>query len=542
MKESCLTFAKIFQILTQKESPMTTITLPKIDKAGSSATVRGWFKKEGDPVAVGDVLAELESETALVEIEATCAGVLQKIMVPTGASLQPGQALCEVGASGDAIAVPAPAPAPVATSPSAPVELPAGVTPILMPQAGQSMEEGTLVKWHVAPGDTIATGQVIFEIETDKATMEIESDHPGRLARIVVNDGETVPVKAIVAYIADDDAAVDAYIAAVASIPAATATTEQSHQTDQSNRTDQSDGVASAVAVVTIEGRVKASPAARKIAAERNIDLASLPAGSGPGGRILSTDVLSAKPGAVPVAATPLKPGLVPANRVTEPVGVTSRKKMSEMRKAIAKALTFSKQNVPHFYLTATIDAAKLDSFYRQAKAQFKCSVNDLIILAVGRTLHEYPEFRTRLEGEELVEYPTSNVGMAVGLEKGLVVPVVMGVDRMDLQTLAGETRKTVEAARGGSIRNMGQGVFTISNMGMFGIESFTAIINPPEAGILAVGAMRPSIIATDEGFKMGKVMTINLSCDHRVVDGMVGAKFMARLKQLLENPELLDA
>ena len=535
---------------------MTTITLPKIDKAGSSATVRGWFKKEGDAVAVGDVLAELESETALLELESACAGFLNKIFAPAGASLHPGKALCEVGETAEVIAPvtePTPEPAPevapeptVAETPAEEALPPAAepvvvaeqptalVTPILMPQAGQSMEEGTVVKWHVQPGDVISVGQVIFEIETDKATMEIESDHAGRLARIVVNVGETVPVKVPVAYLSDDDAAVDAYIATADNAPVQTTPEIASaHQADASDDAEEADEQATLdTPTITPEGRIKASPAARKMAAERGINLAALGLGSGPGGRILSSDI----------PASSAETALAATKRITSAVGAPTRKKMSEMRKAIAKALTFSKQNVPHFYLTETIDASKLESFYRQAKAQFKCSVNDLIILAVGRTLHEFPEFRTRLENEELVEYPTANVGMAVGLEKGLVVPVIMGVDRMDLQTLAVETRKTVEAARSGSIRNMGQGVFTISNMGMLGIESFTAIINPPEAGILAVGAMRPSIIASNEGFKMGKVMTINLSCDHRVVDGMVGAKFMARLKQLLENPELLDA
>jgi pyruvate dehydrogenase E2 component (dihydrolipoamide acetyltransferase) len=519
------------------------------------------LKKEGDAVAVGDVLAELESETALLELESACAGFLNKIFAPAGTSLHPGEALCEVGETAEVIAPaaeptpePAPevAPEPVAETPAEEALPPAAepvvaeqptapVTPILMPQAGQSMEEGTLVKWHVQPGDVISVGQVIFEIETDKATMEIESDHAGRLARIVVNVGETVPVKVPVAYLCDDDAAVDAYIATAANVPEQPTVSETAHA-ELPNAAEVAEEQASVdTPTITPEGRIKASPAARKMADERGINLAALGFGSGPGGRILSTDIPLAQPG---IVATPADAGddFPLAKRAVSAVGAPTRKKMSEMRKAIAKALTFSKQNVPHFYLTATIDASKLESFYRQAKAQFKCSVNDLIILAVGRTLHEFPEFRTRLEGEELVEYPTANVGMAVGLEKGLVVPVIMGVDRMDLQTLAGETRKTVEAARSGSIRNMGQGVFTISNMGMLGIESFTAIINPPEAGILAVGAMRPSIIASNEGFKMGKVMTVNLSCDHRVVDGMVGAKFMARLKQLLENPELLDA
>jgi pyruvate dehydrogenase E2 component (dihydrolipoamide acetyltransferase) len=210
------------------------------------------------------------------------------------------------------------------------------------------------------------------------------------------------------------------------------------------------------------------------------------------------------------------------------------------MRKAIATNLTTSKQNIPHFYLRLTIDAEAIMGFYRSYKARFKCSLNDVVLLAVGRAMHEFPAFRSRLEGDEIIELPTANIGLAVGLDNGLVVPVMRDVDRMSFQQVAGESRRLVEAARGGKVENMGTGSFTITNLGMFGVEEFAAIINPPESAILAVGTAREAVIVRDGAIKPGRVITMTLSCDHRIVDGMLGAKFAARLKELLENPTVM--
>ncbi|HOF18663.1 MAG TPA: dihydrolipoamide acetyltransferase family protein [Phycisphaerae bacterium] len=279
---------------------------------------------------------------------------------------------------------------------------------------------------------------------------------------------------------------------------------------------------------------MKASPAARRLAAQRGIELSTVGAGSGPAGRILSTDLPAAAPASLQA------PTVRPAAIRTGPVGQPTRRKLAGMRKAIAKNLTASKQNIPHFYLRGTIDAGALFDTYRRAKAHFKCSVNDFLLAAVARVMGEFPAFRTRLEGEELVEYPTSNVGIAVGLDKGLVVPVLLGADRMALPQLAATTRQIVEAARGGKIEAMGQGNLTITNLGMFGTEEFSAIINPPEAAILAVGAIREAVLVKDGAMRPGRVMTMTLSCDHRVIDGMQAAQFMARLKEVLESPQML--
>jgi pyruvate dehydrogenase E2 component (dihydrolipoamide acetyltransferase) len=213
---------------------------------------------------------------------------------------------------------------------------------------------------------------------------------------------------------------------------------------------------------------------------------------------------------------------------------------MSNMRKAIATNLQASKQTIPHFYMKVTVNADPMVSFYQGEKAKYPCSINDVITLACAKVIQEMPAFRSRIEDNEIVTFPDSNIGIAVGMDDGLVVPVIRGVNNMSLQQLGSEARRIVTGARGGKIEGMGQGVFTISNLGMFGIEEFSAIINPPEAAILAVGATREEVIVSGGTLRAGRVMTLTLSVDHRVIDGLVAAKFMGRLKEILEYPQQL--
>jgi pyruvate dehydrogenase E2 component (dihydrolipoamide acetyltransferase) len=271
---------------------------------------------------------------------------------------------------------------------------------------------------------------------------------------------------------------------------------------------------------VTAEGRIKASPAARATARERGIDLASLGAGSGPGGRILSSDVARAKVAAV-----------APAD------GQPIRRPMPKMRRAIGLNLQRSKQTVPHFYVRLTINAEPLFAFYREQKPRTNCTLNDCVVLAVGRAMAEFPGVRSQIQGDEIVEYPHANIGIAVGVDDGLVVPVVRNVETLTLAQLAAEAKRVVENARKGKLENIGLGNFTITNLGMFGVEEFSAIINPPESAILALGTVRETVIVADGAMRPGRVMTMTLSADHRIVDGLLGAKFLARLKEVLENP-----
>ena len=393
------------------------------------------------------------------------------------------------------------------------------VEPIMMPVAGNTMEEGTVLEWRVQEGDTIAVGQILCEIETDKATIEFESPVAGRLARIVAKVDEPVPVKELIAVVAESDAAADAYLASQGG--GATPTTATATNTVVAPSAPTLAASTGPVAYAG-DGRVKASPAARRLAAEQGLALETVGAGSGPGGRILSGDLSRAGS----VAATPVAA-----------VSGGGRRPMSKMRRAIGLNLQRSKQTIPHFYVKLTIDAGPLLAFYKEQKPLTGCTLNDPVVMAVGRAMAEFPGVRSQIDGDNIVEFPHANIGIAVGVDDGLVVPVVMAVDTLSLAQLAQESKRVVEAGRRGVLENIGKGNFTISNLGMFGVEEFSAIINPPESGILAVSTIRETVIVENGAMRPGRVMTLNLSADHRIVDGLLAAKFVARLKEILENP-----
>ena len=549
---------------------MRNILTPEAGKSSTTLTVRKWFKAVGQKVAKGDTIAQLESQDGLVEMSAAEAGVLASIAVQAGQSAKVGALLAELDEAGieprrhGATEAPSAMGVSLATTntdlpqkaqkaqkeeiaaspPSVFVPLApsvanssANVTPIIMPQAGNSMEEGTVVKWHVKEGDRITVGQVIFEIETDKANMEVEATDAGRVARIVTPEGGVQKVKEPVAFLSEND--VD--------VPSAGATTELPQKAQKAQNKDVAPAAPSAFVplapsvAISPQGRVKASPAARKLAQEKGLDLASVGAGSGPGGRILSTDLARAAAAGAKPASKVTKPQakeIAPLGRLTTTDIV--RKKMSKMRKAIAANLLQSKQTIPHFYLRSTINADAMMAFYKGEKAKYPCSVNDVVTLACAKAIVEFPALRSKLDQDEIVEYPTVNIGVAVGVQDGLTVPVLMNAHEMNLQQIAAETKRIVENARNGKLEGYGQGNFTITNLGMFGVEEFAAIVNPPEPAILAVGAAREAVIVKDGFMKPGRVMTMTLSCDHRVVDGLLAAKFMARVKELLENPHSL--
>ena len=512
-------------------SGMYEMTMPQAGNTMETGTVVRWLKAEGQTVKQGEVLLEVETDKATVEIESDRDGVLLKVLAEAGVTVPIRMPIALLGEAGEDVAdavraakeklaqaggEEAPAPPPQ-QAPAPPLPPDGAVTPVLMPQAGNTMEEGMVTKWLVQVGQDIKVGDLIFEAETDKANVQIESSDAGRLARIVVQEGETVPVKTPVAYLADNDADVDAYLAA---LPVATPGATPAPVAARSAPT-------TAVPVAAPRtGRVKASPAARKIAAQRGVDLAALPPGRGPGGRILSTDV-------------PAGP-IAPAAAAVTTAGGEVRRPMSSMRRAIAQNLLTSKQTIPHFYMQLMIDAGAMMGFYRTEKAKYPCTINDVVVLAVGRAMQEFAPLRMRLDGGDMVETPSSNIGIAVGVDDGLVVPVVLAVEAKTLRELAAETRRLVDGARNGKLENIGRGTFTITNLGMFGIESFSAIINPPESGILAVGAAREEVIVSGGTMRPGHVMTLTFSFDHRVVDGLWGARFVSRLKEILEWPAQL--
>jgi pyruvate dehydrogenase E2 component (dihydrolipoamide acetyltransferase) len=525
------------QIEDVMKSPQSTgnpdnvipVLMPQAGQSMEEGTILSWKVKEGDVISVGQVIMEIETDKATMEVEATDAGRLARIISGEGDIVEvkkPVAFIAENDADVDAylaaagIAAPVAAksaPAPTAAAPSQPAaSVPEGVVvPVLMPQAGQSMEEGTILSWKVKEGDAIEVGQIIMEIETDKATMEVEAVDAGRVAKIVAAEGDIVEVKKPVAYLAEEGVDVDAYIASEggASTPAVSQTESKPAPAPKAASAAPKTPVS-----VSASGRVKASPAARKAAADKGIDLASIGAGSGPGGRILSSDVETAD--------------VAPTETKIQP--------LTKMRKAIANNLLYSKQNVPHFYAKTTIDAGALFSTYRKTKEQFKCSVNDFVTMACAKAVRQYPAFRSQYKDNGIAENPSVNIGIAVGTDQGLTVPVVIGADKMKLEQLAARTREVVESARNGKLEGMGQGVFTITNLGMFGVEEFSAIINPPESAILAVGAIREGVAVENEQMRPTRLMTVTLSVDHRVIDGVVAAQFLKTLKELIEQPEQL--
>jgi pyruvate dehydrogenase E2 component (dihydrolipoamide acetyltransferase) len=496
---------------------MASIRLPQTLSQVASATVLGWLKKPGELFAPGDGLVELEAEDSLLVVEAAEAGMLADWIVKPGETVQPGAELARVQPNEKSPGVGVSARQPAEKTMAEQGSLDTKVVPILMPQAGNTMEEGTVISWRVKEGDQIAVGQVLCEIETDKATMDFESPDAGRLARIIAVVGQPIAVKQPIALLAETDADADAYLAGGAhakgakSQPAGTAATKSVKAAER----------VAVPAAASSEGRVKASPAARKIAAERGVALASIGSGSGPAGRILSTDVTTAGTAAPPAVHN---------------AGET-RRPLSKMRRTIGHNLQQSKQTVPHFYVRTTIDADPLLAFYREQREATGCTLNDIIVMAVGRAIADFPAMRSQMVGNEIIEYSHANIGIAVGVDEGLVVPVVLAVDTLSLADLAKETKRVVDNGRKGKLDNVGKGHFTISNLGMFGVEEFSAIINPPESGILAVSAAREAVIVENGAMRAGRSMTMTLSADHRIVDGVMAAKFLQRLKDLLEHP-----
>jgi pyruvate dehydrogenase E2 component (dihydrolipoamide acetyltransferase) len=402
---------------------VTPILMPQAGQSMEEGTILGWKVAEGDVIEVGQIIMEIETDKATMEVEAVDAGRVAKIIAQEGAIVEVKKPVALIAASDDdanaflsgegvptpaAASSPAPAAAPAqAQSAPTPVEpadpvptasAPEGaVVPVLMPQAGQSMEEGTILAWKVAEGDVIEVGQIIMEIETDKATMEVEAVDAGRVAKIVAQEGAIVEVKKPVAYLAEADVDIDACVGSAGdSSPAAPAAATPAKTAAAA--------VQKAPASVSQSGRVKASPAARKAAKEKGLDLASVPTGSGPGGRVLSTDVEQAD--------------VIPTETNVHP--------LTKMRKAIANNLSYSKQNVPHFYAKNTIDAGPLFATYRKTKQQFKCSVNDFVTCACAKAVRQYPGFRSQFNETEVIEKPSVNIGIAVGTDEGLTVPVVL--------------------------------------------------------------------------------------------------------------------
>jgi pyruvate dehydrogenase E2 component (dihydrolipoamide acetyltransferase) len=407
------------------------------------------------------------------------------------------------------------------------------MTPIAMPKLSDTMLEGTLLKWHKKPGDKISIGDVIAEVETDKATMEMEAFDEGVIAEIVVKEGGVVKVGEPIAMLEGGKAAPKKVEAPAAAKTPAPAVTVPGVPTAPKPKPQATAGGA----------RVKASPLAKKIALERGINLSSVQ-GTGPGGRILASDVPAS--GAAPRTAAPAAATI----KIDVPFSASDKKvPLSGMRRTIADRLLASKTQIPHFYLTMEIDAAPLSRLRRdvnsaaEASGSPKITVNDFILLATARTAAQHPRVNAAFAGDSVVEYSGVHLSVAIAVEDGLVTPVVRDAQNLSLRGISAAVKDLATRARGKKLKpeEYQGGTLTVSNLGAYGVDSFYAIINPPQAAILAVGAIvkKPVVNAQDQ-IVIGHRMSISLSGDHRVVDGAVGAEFLAALRKSLESPAAL--
>jgi pyruvate dehydrogenase E2 component (dihydrolipoamide acetyltransferase) len=518
------------------------VKMPKLSDTMTEGVVAKWHKKIGDKVKSGELLADIETDKATMEFESFQDGVLLHIGVDTGKAAPVDSILAVLGnvgedisalLSGSAPASPAQevkASATVVASPAPNATIPAGVEIVKMPKLSDTMTEGVVSKWHKKVGDKVKTGELLADIQTDKATMEFESFQDGVLLHIGVAENASAPVDSVLAILGKGGEDVNAILAALqnpqtTSAPVVSAPTEaipastSTHATvAKSNNSD---------------GRIKASPLAKAIAKEKGIDLSNM-TGSGDEGRITKKDVENYTP-----SASGKSSGTASASNF----GIESytEEPVSQMRKTIARRLSESKFTAPHFYLTVEIvmDKAIEARAAINEVASAKVSFNDMVIKAVSASLRKHPKINSSWLGDKIRYNNHIHIGVAMAVEEGLLVPVVKFADGKSLSQIASEVKVYAQKAKDKKLQpqDWEGNTFTISNLGMFGIEEFTAIVNPPDACILAVGGIKETVIVKAGKMEIGNVMKVTLSCDHRVVDGASGAAFLQTLKAYLENP-----
>ncbi|MCG8352262.1 MAG: 2-oxo acid dehydrogenase subunit E2 [Chloroflexales bacterium] len=421
---------------------------------------------------------------------------------------------------------------------------------VTMPRLSDTMSEGAVGRWLKQPGDAIEVGEIIAEIETDKATMELESFESGTLQKIVIPEGQTVPIGEIIAFIGDGSVAPEPIAApapaAASAAPASGATATVAAVQTTPLPPIQANGHAE---------RVKASPVARRIAAEAGIDL-RLIQGTGPGGRIIKENVeaylqTQGKEGVAPapaVSAPAPSPTAAPAPVEPVPAPAGEVVAMSRMRRAIARTMNASKPGTPHIYITLEVDMAAAMQLRQQINesgaAPVKVSVNDLVVKAAAKALHKFPiinsSYATTPDGQPgVVQHQQINIGVAVALDEGLVAPVVTDADKKSVGAIAAEIKDMASRARAGKIKpnELDGGTFQVSNMGMFEVVEFVSIITPPQAASLAVGAVRQTPVVRDGAIEIGEMMFVTISADHRVIDGATAAQYLQELKRLLQSP-----
>jgi len=551
------------------------IKMPRLSDTMTEGVIAAWHKKVGDPVKKGELLAEVETDKATMDLESYKDGTLLYTGTEKGGKIQVDELLAIIGAPGEDISAlvkgGAAAPAPVANkAAAAPVAAPAASDSpspapaaggldlskmeevILMPRLSDTMTEGVIADWHKKVGDPVKKGDVLADIETDKATMELESYKEGKLLYIGAQKGDKIAINSLLAVIGDEKK-VDVEKIKAAAAGGSTTTTGGITGAAAANTGAQASEATTAPATepahsglsVSADGRIKASPLAKKLAAEKGIDISQVP-GSGDNGRIVKKDVDSFVPGAKATATaasttqpvTSAKPAALSAS-----IGQVSYDEVpvSQMRKVIAKRLAESKFTAPHFYVTMSIDMDKaVESRARMNEVSpVKISFNDIVLKAVAISLKQHPAINSSWLGDKIRINHHVNIGVAVAIEDGLLVPVVRFADLKSLSQIATEVKDLAQRAKAKKLQpaDWEGSTFTISNMGMFGVDEFTAIINPPDACILAVSAIQQVPVVKNGAIVPGNVMKLTLSCDHRVVDGASGSAFLQTVKSYLEEP-----
>ena len=533
----------------------TVITMPRLSDTMTEGTVATWLKKVGDTIKTGEILAEIETDKATMEFESFYDGVLLHIGIHEGEAAPVDSLLAIVGKQGEDISALLAGGAPkVSASPveeakseapavSTKVEMPAGVKVVTMPRLSDTMTTGTVATWLKKVGDTIKEGDILAEIETDKATMEFESFNAGTLLYIGVEEGGTAPVDTILAILGPagtDVSAIAANYAAggnseapkVEEVKSSTPTEVASNiQLQTSNSTD----------------RIFASPLAKKIASDKGINLSQV-SGSGENGRITKTDVENFTPNTInssqseklttdnsQQATNLVKPFVPVGEKFTEEI------KNSQMRKIIAKRLAEYLFTAPHYNLVieVSMDEAMKSRAIINTVPDTKVSFNDMVIKASAMALKKHPKINSQWREDSILINHHVSIGVAVAVEDGLVVPVLPFTDQMSLSQIGGNVRDLAGRAKSKKLlpTEMEGSTFTISNLGMFGITEFNSIINQPNSAILSVGAIVEKPVVKNGQIVVGNTMMLSLACDHRTIDGATGAQFLQTLKQFIENP-----
>jgi len=527
------------------------VRMPKMSDTMTEGVIAKWHKKVGDTVKSGELMAEIETDKATMDYESFNTGTVLYLGAKEGEAVQVNDVLAIVGNKGeDYASLLAGAGASTTTSvASGNAETTKTETVVaeaidtsgikaeivLMPKMSDTMTDGVIAAWHKKVGDTVKSGDLLAEVETDKATMEYESYNSGTLLYIGAQAKESVPVNGVLAIIGEKDADWQTLLKA-----------HQSKSSSSSDTVTETKSIAStsvapaAVESTSTNGRVKASPLAKKMAKDLGYDIGKI-SGTGEGGRITKQDVESYKPAATPSApasgkaAAPVVLPQVVGQESFEEIAV------SQMRKTIARRLSESKFTAPHFYLTMEINMDKAIEARKSINevSPVKISFNDMVIKAVAASLRQNPDVNVSWLGDKMRKNHHINIGVAVAVKDGLVVPVVRFADNKSLSHIAVEVKDLAQKAQEKKLQpsDWEGSTFTISNLGMFGIEEFTAIINPPDACILAVGGIKETAVVKNGQLAVGNVMKVTLSCDHRAVDGAVGAAFLKTLKGLLEDP-----